>query len=257
MTGVSVIVNTFNEEANLPGCLASVRGADDIVVVDMHSEDRTAEIAQKAGARLFAFERMGFVEPARNFALSKAKNPWALVLDADERVSPGLASWIETNLNETKASAFRIPRRNFYGDRWLTCCGWFPDEQLRLFRRERVRYSDRIHRAPEVDGEIVSMPVHGDAYLEHHVFDTWQSRIAKDNKYSSLAADAMAREGRRISAMGLLTRPAAEFLRAYFMQGGFRCGALGVALAWERAFATSLKYTKLWELQQTPGKPAA
>ena len=157
-----------------------------------------------------------------------------------------------SQLEGTSAAAVRIPRRNFYRGQWLTCCGWFPDAQLRLMRRERVRYSERIHRAPEVKGEILALPARGEAYLSHLVFDTWEARIAKDNKYSTIAAEAMAREGRKIGAAGLLGRTAAAFLNVYLLQGGFRCGALGVALAWERAFATYLKYAKLWELQQTP-----
>ena len=182
MTPVSVVVNTLNEEANLPGCLESLRWAGEIVVADMHSDDRTAEIARQFGCRVFKCERAGYVEPARNFALAQAKHPWALVVDADERVSPGLATWIATGLEITSAAAFRIPRRNFYKQRWITCCGWFPDKQLRLFRRERVRYSDRIHRAPEVNGPVVTLPLRGEAYLAHHSFDSWEARVEKDNK---------------------------------------------------------------------------
>jgi glycosyltransferase involved in cell wall biosynthesis len=250
MIPLSVVVNTLNEAVHLPGCLDSVRWADDIVLVDMESEDRTVEIALQFGCRVFPFERTGYVEPARNFALAQAKHPWTLVLDADERVSPGLFSWIEANLASASASAFRIPRRNFYGSHWLTCCGWFPDDQLRLFRRDRVHYSDRIHRAPDVQGHTISLPARGEAFLVHEVFNDWESRLAKDNKYSTLAAEAMAREGRQIGAAGLFGRTAMAFLRAYFLQGGFRHGTLGMALAWERAFATSVKYTKLWEIQQ-------
>jgi glycosyltransferase involved in cell wall biosynthesis len=250
MTQVSVVVNTLNEEANLPGCLESLRWADDIVVADMHSDDRTAEIARAFGCRVFECERMGYVEPARNFALAQAKHPWALVVDADERVSPGLAKWIATALENSTAAAFRIPRRNFYGTQWVTCCGWFPDDQLRLLCRERARYSDRIHRAPTVDGPVVTLPSRGEAYLAHYCFDSWEARIEKDNKYSMIAAQAMAREGRRVSAGGLLARTASAFVTAYFLQGGIRFGALGVILAWERAFATFLKYAKLWELCQ-------
>lgn len=252
MTPVSIIINTRNEEASLPGCLESVRWADDVVVADMRSTDRTAELAAALGGRVFQCELAEYVEPARNFALAQARHSWALVLDADERVSPGLAQWISSELPRARAVAFRIPRRNFYRGQWLTCCGWFPDEQLRLFRREKARYSDRIHRAPDIDGDTAALPAGGEAYLEHHVFDTWESRIAKDNKYSTLSALALAQEGRRIGAAGLLGRTAAAFLAAYFVQGGFRRGALGAALAGERAFATYLKYTKLWELQQTP-----
>jgi glycosyltransferase involved in cell wall biosynthesis len=254
MIPLSVVVNTLNEAAHLPGCLDSVRWADDIVVVDMHSEDRTAEIAAQFGCRVFTFERTGYVEPARNFALAQATHPWALVLDADERASAGLSSWIEANLASTTAAAVRIPRRNFYGNQWLTCCGWFPDDQLRLFRRDCVRYSDRIHRAPEVQGQTIALPLRGEAYLVHEVFNDWESRIAKDNKYSTLAAEAMAREGRQVGVAGLFGRTALAFLRAYLLQGGFRHGTLGMALAWERAFATSVKYSKLWEIQQRTRK---
>src|SRR5687767_6118218 len=107
MPKVSVIINTLNEEANLPGCLDSVRWADEVVLVDMHSEDRTLTIAEEFGCRVFLHERTGYVEPARNFAIAQAQHDWLLVLDADERVSPGLSQWIQENLDATKATAFR------------------------------------------------------------------------------------------------------------------------------------------------------
>src|SRR5438876_8216512 len=98
MASLSAVVNTFNEEAHLPACLESLRWASEIVVVDMHSEDRTAEIAAAFGCRVFQHERTGYVEPARNFAIQQAKNSWVLVVDADERASPGLASWAAASL---------------------------------------------------------------------------------------------------------------------------------------------------------------
>ncbi len=252
MTPVSVVINTLNEAAHLPGCLESLRFCDDIVVADMQSEDRTRVIATEFGCRVVMCPRAAYVEPARNFALGQARHPWALVVDADERVSPGLVAWMATHLEGAGTAGVRLPRRNFYRGQWLTCCGWFPDAQLRLVRREKVRYSDRIHRAPEVDGEILELPANGEAYLSHLVFDTWESRIGKDNRYSTLSAQALAKEGRRIGAAGLFGRTAGAFLKAYLLQGGFRRGTLGMALAWERAFATYLKYAKLWELQQMP-----
>ncbi len=252
MTPVSVVINTLNEEAHLSGCLESVRFSDDIVVADMHSEDRTAAIAVDFGCRVALCPRAAYVETARNFALAQARHAWALVVDADERVSGGLVDWMAAHLDTTRAAGVRIPRRNFYRGQWLTCCGWFPDAQLRLLRRERARYSDRIHRAPEVEGEILTLPPKGEAFLSHLVFDTWESRIAKDNQYSTLSAQALAREGRRVGAAGLLGRTSGAFLQAYLLQGGFRRGTLGLALAWERAFATYLKYAKLWELRQGP-----
>src|SRR5688500_11736752 len=105
MPKVSVIINTLNEETNLPDCLESVRWADEVVLVDMHSDDRTMAIAGEFGCRMFSHERTGYVEPARNFAITQAQHDWLLVLDADERVSPGLAQWIKENLDTTKATA--------------------------------------------------------------------------------------------------------------------------------------------------------
>lgn len=249
MIPITIVINTLNEEANLPGCLASVRWAAEIIVVDMHSTDATAKIATDFGCRFFQHERTGYVEPARNYALAQATRPWVLVLDADERVSPALKTWLETNLEKTEASAFRLPRRNYYGDRWITCCGWFPDDQLRLFRRGAAQYSDRIHRAPKIDGQIFELPRQSDACLDHYGFYTLQARLEKDNLYSSITAKSMAAEGRQVGVLGVLFRPLAAFLSAYFLQGGFRFGAFGAVLAWERALATFSKYAKLWELK--------
>jgi glycosyltransferase involved in cell wall biosynthesis len=255
MQPVSAVINTLNEQANLPGCLESLRWADEIVVADMRSEDRTAEIARALGCRVFECERAGYVEPARNFALAQARNSWTLVVDADERASAGLAGWIAANLDQTSAVAFRIPRRNYYRQQWIQCCGWFPDEQLRLFRRERVKYSDRIHRAPAVEGTVENLPQRGEAYLAHYGFDTFEARMDKLNKYSTITAQAMVQEGRRIGGIGLLARTVSSFLTAYFLQNGFRYGTLGAVLACERAFATFLKYAKLWELQNQAATP--
>lgn len=249
MIAITVVINTLNEEANLPGCLASIRWATEIIVVDMHSSDNTAKIATEAGCRVFQHERVGYVEPARNFALAQASSPWVLVLDADERVSPALRTWMETTLNDAAAAAFWLPRRNYFRDRWITCCGWFPDDQLRLFRRGHASYSDRIHRAPKIDGAVVRLPHRSEACIQHYGFSTLQARLDKHNQYSTITARAMLEEGRRVSALGALVRPLAAFGAAYFLQGGFRFGAFGAVLAWERAFATFSKYAKLWEIQ--------
>src|SRR5439155_18369699 len=104
MARVTAVVNTLNEEAQLPACLESLRWAAEIVVVDMHSEDRTAEIAAAVGCRVFQHERTGYVEPARNFAIQQAKHSWVLVVDADEQASPGLGPWAAATLDATSAA---------------------------------------------------------------------------------------------------------------------------------------------------------
>lgn len=247
MKNVSAIINTRNEDQHLPDCLRSLKGVTEIVVVDMHSEDRTRDIAEEFGCRVFLHEQMGYVEPARNFAISQARSEWVLVVDADERVSPGLLQWMEATLEKTSAAAFRLPRRNHYGTEWLRHCGWFPDAQLRLFRRDLAKYSNRIHRAPTIDGRIEDLPADSDAYLTHQCFETLESRFDKDNHYSSIAAAALASEGRTVGACGILGRTIGAVARAYFLQSGWRGGSMGAVLALGRGVETYSKYAKLWE----------
>ena len=250
MKGISVIVNTLNEERHLPECLQSLRWAQEIIVVDMHSEDRTRGIAESFGCRFFLHERKGYVEPARNFAIQQARYDWVLVVDADERVSYGLSKWLISELTTTTASAFRIPRRNHYGELWMRHCGWFPDAQLRLFKRDKATYSDRIHRAPIIQGQVLDLPLHDEAYLNHRCFETLESRFAKDNHYSSIAAAALSSEGKKVGAFGILGRTIAAVARAFFIQGGWRGGSLGVVLSLERGLEAYFKYAKLWEANQ-------
>lgn len=252
MAKLSVVINTFNEESNLPGCLDSVRWADDIVVVDNGSADRTVAIAEQFGCRVLFFDERatGYPEPARNFAIAQAAHEWVLVLDADERASAGLPAWLADALDSTSAAAFMLPRRNFYRHRWLTCCGWFPDRQLRLYRKTKVSYSKRLHRPPQIDGAIVTLPLDGDVYLEHLSFPNLTSRIDKLNLYATVSAKNMLNDGRRVGAGGMLGRAVLAFVQAFVLQKGFRHGQLGMFLALERAFFAYLKAAKLWELQQ-------
>ena len=253
MKGISVVINTLNEERHLAGCLRGLKFAQEIIVVDMHSDDRTRVIAEAAGCRFFLHERKGYVEPARNFAISQARYDWVLVLDADERVSEGLARWMSASLDTALVSAFHIPRRNYYGDTWMKCCGWFPDSQLRLFRRDRASYSARIHRGPMIQGQTADLPLSGDAYFKHLCFDSLESRFQKDNHYSTIAAKALFEEGRSVGGFGVLSRTIAAIARAFFIQGGWRRGSLGMVLALERGLEAYFKYAKLWEFISNRG----
>jgi len=253
MRPVSAIVNTLNEEQRLQDCLESLRWADEIVLVDMHSEDQTRAIAETFGCRVLLHKRTGYVEPARKFAVDSALHDWVLVVDADERVSSGLADWIRNQPDSPAANGFRLPRRNFYGDRWMKCCGWFPDAQLRFYHRQHASYSNRIHRGLTIEGKIETIPAYGEAYLSHMCFDSLEDRFGKLNSYSGISAKGLASEGRRIGAMALIGRTFLAFARAYFLQQGWRAGGVGAVLALERGMDTFLKYAKIWECaRQSP-----
>ena len=156
-----------------------------------------------------------------------------------------MAAWVK-EFDGSKAAAYRIPRRNFYGKYCVT------DLQLRLFRRDLASYSARIHKAPEVNGTILNLPRRGDAYLTHLGFVDLQTRFEKNNNYSTVSAKQMDEEGKRVGAFGLLAHPIGAFFRSYIIQGGVWQGSLGVVLAWERAFENFSKYAKLWERQHGP-----
>jgi len=247
MIPISVIINTLNEAHHIQGCVESVRWADQIIVVDMMSDDSTAEIAAKLGCEVYSHIREGYVEPARQFAVSKARNSWVLILDADERCSEALSLWIKTALPTQDFSAFRIPRRNYLKQTWLKCCGWYPDEQLRLLLKENAIFSKIIHRAPEIRGEIHTLPANGEVCLHHHAIPSLRDRFEKLVRYGQIAADGLAEQGKTISCVSLFFRVIWSFCGAYFFKGGILNGSLGLVLSLERATSTCIKYTFLWE----------
>ncbi len=247
MPPVSVIINTLNEAHHISGCVESVRWADQIIVVDMMSDDATADLAANLGCEVHSHKREGYVEPARHFAVSKARNSWVLILDADERCSSALAQWIQTELPAQKYAAFRIPRRNYLRNTWLRCCGWYPDEQLRLLLKERATFSTIIHRAPEIRGEILDLPTSGELCLHHYAVPSLRDRFEKLVRYGQIAAESPQEHTKTVSGASLCLRVFWSFFNAYFFKGGIKNGTLGMVLSLERAMATFIKYTCLWE----------
>jgi glycosyltransferase involved in cell wall biosynthesis len=247
MPKVSVIINTLNEEEQIKGCVESVRWADQIVVVDMFSDDSTAQIAAKLGCEVHSHKREGYVEPARAFAVSKALHPWVLILDADERCSDALSRWIQSELSSQKSSAFRIPRRNYLHKSWLKCCGWYPDSQLRLLLKDKATFSNIIHRAPQIEGDVFDIPSGGELCLHHLAVPSLNNRFEKLVRYGQIAADSLAGRGKTISGAGLFLRVFWSFFSAYFLKAGFLNGTLGVVLSLDRAMATFIKYAFVWE----------
>lgn len=247
MIPISVIINTFNEERQIQACIESVRWADQIVVVDMMSDDSTAEIALRLGCEVHTHKREGYVEPARQFAVSKARHPWVLILDADERCSDALADWIRTQLSGQRFSAFRVPRRNYLKETWLKCCGWYPDSQLRLLLKDRATFSNIIHRAPQIRGEIHNFHAGGEICLHHYAVPSLRDRFEKLVRYGQIAADGYADRGKTVSGSGLLLRVIWSFWSSYLLKGGILNGSLGIVLSLERAMSTLIKYTLVWE----------
>ena len=238
---LSLCVITLDAASQLAECLASVPFADDIVVVDSGSRDDTVEIARRCGARVFAHDWQGF-GAQKNFAVAQAVNDWVLCLDADERITPALASAIAAVMPAPSAAAYAVARRNRFLGRWLRHGEGYPDWNTRLFDRRRARWSDDpVHEHVIVDAGAAKLQ--GD--LLHQSAESLESYIAKQNRYTSLQAAAMHARGERAGVSRLVLSPLFRFIRFYVLRLGFLDGVAGFAHIAIGSFASFLKYAKL------------
>ncbi len=250
---LAIVLITLNEAANLPRTLASARWASEVVVVDSGSTDATLEIAHNFGARVFSEPWKGFAAQ-KNSAISHAASDWILSLDADEEVSPELAREIQALLaGEPEFAAYRIPRLNHFLGEPLRHGGYWPDPKLRLFRRGAARFLDRpVHETMQSDGPDGRLR----GPLIHHCYPTLDDYIEHMNRYSSIAAQALAASGRAGSARlrwpwlvwNALLNPVATLLYNYVFRLGFLDGRAGLLQHINHSFYIHWKYAKAWEL---------
>lgn len=246
-----MVVNTLNEEKNLPRAIASVVNfADEIIVVDMESTDATVEIAKKLGAKVFIHKKTGYVEPARNFALSKTTNPWILVLDADEELPKKLAEKMAQILKNPKADYFRVPRKNIIFGRWMKHSRWWPDYNIRLFKKGIVSWNEVIHAVPMTQGVGGEIEAKEEFAIVHYNYNSVDQYVERMNRYTSQHANVLAEEGYKFSWKDILTRPSNEFLSRYFFGQGYKDGLHGLALSLLQAFSELVLYLKLWQKEK-------
>jgi len=243
---VAAIVIAKNEERNIQACLQSLAWADEVLVIDAESTDKTAELARAAGARVIVRPWSGF-GAQKNFAMEQAQADWVLIVDADERVSQDLRDEILRVLqyDGSNVTAYRVPRRNYYYGTWIRGAGQYPDRQTRLVRRECGRYNYLpVHEHLEVNGFVEDLRGH----LDHYTHPTVVSHEAKIERYSSLAAEERLRRGKTDAAWyHLLFNPIWTFFKVYLLRGGYRDGLPGFLVSGFSAAHVLLKYAKLWE----------
>ena len=251
MPGISVVINTLNEEANLPRAIASVKSfADEIVVVDMESTDKTAEVAKSLGAKVFTHKKTGYVEPARNFAVSKAVNPWVMILDADEEVPDKLAQKIIQIIKNPKSDYFRIPRKNIIFGKWMKHSRWWPDYNIRLFKKGTVSWNEIIHAVPMTQGSGGEIEAKEEFAIIHHNYDSIEQYLDRMNRYSSQHAALKVKEGYKFFWKDLIIKPSNEFLSRYFFGEGYKDGLHGLALSLLQAFSELTVYLKIWQKEK-------
>ena len=249
-TGVSVIVITRDEEHVIADCLESVRWADEIVVLDCGSTDRTVEICRSFTDNVFETDWPGF-GIQKNRALSHATRDWVLSLDADERVTPALAEEIQARLEDSGANGLVIPFRSSYLGRFMRHGDWRNERHLRLFRRTAGRFSDDpVHERLIVDGEIGSLtnPILHDSFA---TVDEVQNKV---NRYSTAGAERRFASGNRSSLLKALSHATWTFFRGYVLKAGFLDGREGFLLAVSNAEGSYYTYLKLLYLHEDEGR---
>jgi (heptosyl)LPS beta-1,4-glucosyltransferase len=244
---LTVTVITRNEAVNIAAALQSAAWADELVVVDAHSTDETVSIARGFTSRVEVRDWNGYIEQ-KNHAAAVAANDWILSIDADERVTPALASEVRALLaQEPGARGYRVPRVSFYLGRWIRTTDWYPDYQLRLYDRRAARWVGRhVHESVEVDGPISRL--HRD--LQHYPYRDLSHHLQTIDRYTTLAARQLHEDGQRTGALGLVARPAAAFVRNYLLRGGFRDGGPGLLVSLLNSYYVLLKFAKLWEMER-------
>jgi glycosyltransferase involved in cell wall biosynthesis len=253
MSRLSVTIVAWNEEERLRACLESVAWADEIIVVDGESTDKTVALAREFTDRVWVRPWPGFAAQ-KNFALEQASGDWVLSLDADERVTPELRQRIAGILAGAAAGAsaadgYSLPRRNMFWGRWVRHGGLYPDYQLRLFRRQAGRFvDDAVHESVRVDGRVETLP----EALLHHSYRSLEDFVQRSNRYSTLAAGAWLARGRRAGLADLIFRPLGRFLSMYIIRLGFLDGWRGFVLAVLYADYVFLRMAKAWEARLPP-----
>jgi glycosyltransferase involved in cell wall biosynthesis len=249
---LSVVVITHNEESNILRCLKSVRARkfsalklQEILVVDSQSTDDTVRQARRLGARVVVRPWPGYAAQ-KNWALDRVRGDWVLSLDADEEMTIELWDEIERTLPSTaeQTKGYRIQRRAFFLGRWMRHCGWWPDAQLRLFRRGTGRFTNHlVHEGLEVVGQVSDLT----APMNHHSYATIGQYLEKMDRYSALSAASAPERKKRLWHFYLVMDPFTTFLRMYVAKMGFLDGWHGFVLCGLSSLHSFVKYARLWE----------
>lgn len=246
MQPLTALITCFNEEARIADCLASVKFAEEILVVDSFSTDRTRELAGQFTDRILQHEFINNTEQY-NWALTQAQHEWVLIIDADERVTSELVAEVKEILVNPECDGYRVYRRNFFLGKEIRHGNWTKDSVLRLFRRSKGRYeAQRHHASAVVDGTVGWCH----AALLHYPYRNLEDYLGKLPRYSLWGALDADERGKRGDLWHIIGHSTSNFLKSYIVKRGFLDGKEGLLLAVMEGFSTFLRYTKLYEIQQ-------
>lgn len=245
MNKISAVVLTKNVENKIEKCLKNLDFVDEIIVVD-DSEDKTSEIAEKYPKVKVFKRKFDNYSSQRNFGIEKATSEWILMIDSDEKVENGFASFVKEAVLKNQASAFKFPRKNIVFGRWIEHAGWYPDYQTRLFKKGKAKYQRLVHEKLEIEGETKELNVH----IIHYNYDSISQFLDKLQRYTGLEADELFSNGYKFHWPDLILKSNAEFLRRFFAESGFKDGLHGLVLSILQSFYTFITYLKVWEKEK-------
>ena len=250
MSKVSVLILAYNEEDRIADCINSVKSfADEIIVIDDFSTDRTAEISERLGAKVITRALDGNFSAQKNFAIDQARFDWIFSIDSDERVTEKLSKHIRSIVDENDQKfAYRVPRLNFFFDQPLKHGGWFPDYVTRLLPKVGTRVDGIVHEKFVHNCEEKNFS--RDEYLIHYPYKNWEHYFGKFNTYTTLAAKKMFDQGKSANVIDIIFRPIWAWFRMYILRFGFLDGKIGFFLATFHFFYTMVKYVKLYYLRK-------
>lgn len=238
---ISATLITYNEERNVARAIESLRCCDEVLVVDGGSTDRTVELASNLGARVIENAWKGYAEQ-KNFAAEQACYDWILSLDADEALSEALEAEIwQLKKTQPDCDAYTVPRMAQYLGRWILHSGWYPDRKVRLYHRRKARWVGKyVHESVQANGRVGQLQ----SNLLHFTCNSLSEHLKTMERYTTLAAEELVSQGRKIGYRHLLFDPPWTFFRSYILQRGFLDGFEGLAIAYMAAFYNFLKYAK-------------
>lgn len=247
-SSITIVLTVFNEAHAIIPCIENARKlTNDIIVVDTESIDETLNIAKKLGVKTFTFPYKRYVEPSRNFAISKARGDWVFILDADERFTEELIREIRTTIAHTDKTHFKVPRKNIFAGMWpLSHGGWNTDEIIRLIKRDAfVNWPEHIHSTPEIRGNAGTLT----EPLEHHFHPSLENMVEKTTLFEDMESELLYKAGRQSGILIFFRKFFGELYRRLIKWQGFLDGTPGIIESVYQAYSKTITYIFLYEKQ--------
>jgi len=255
---ISAVINVRNEAENLDKCLKSIKNiVDEVIVIDMHSTDDSAKIALKYGAKVFSYRFLKVVEPARNFALSKAGGKWILLLDPDEYLGKSLKKELIAITKRSDIDFVKIPRKNIIFGKWLRHSRCWPDYLIRFFKKGSITWNKKIHSQPLTKGNCLTLLDSEKLAIRHNNYPSISTFILRALRYSGIQADELKEADYKIKTSDFILKPVQEFNSRFFASEGYKDGLHGLIFCLLQAFSIALIYIRLWEKQGSLDKTLA